>query len=355
MLVLVLAVAGCGGGSSPTAPGPTPSPTPTPTPTPVPGETVTAVVFYDVNDNGELDELEFARIPDVEVTIGGRSGRSAVGNGRAQITGVPAGSQSLTVRLETLPPFYRTRGPIAVEVPQPEGVEVEVPLTLEIGNNRPNVYMAFGDSLTTGATASPGADYPSVLQTRLVSHFGTAIVSNRGSAGNDSFDAVERARRNLRNIDPAYTLVLYGTNDWNDPACRTDPPCYTVDNLRTVLEDIRDWGSLPFIATLPPVNPERNDASRNEWIETMNDAIRALAQEQGAVVVELYAPFIQAADLPSLYVDHIHFNDEGYEMMANAFFEAIAHGGSAPGALALQRTRASSSSTAPSLLLTSRP
>jgi len=278
-----------------------------------------------------------------------------VGSGRVQITGVPTGSQSLTVRSETLPPFYRTRGPIAVEVPLPEGAEVEVPLTLEIGGNRPNVYMAFGDSLTTGATASPGADYPSVLQARLLSHFGTAIVSNRGSPGNDSFDAVERARRNLRNIAPAYTLVLYGTNDWNDLTCRMSPPCYTLDNLRTVLEDIHDFGSLPFIATLPPVNPDRNDASRNEWIETMNDAIRALAQEQGAFVVELYAPFIQAADLPSLYVDHIHFNDEGYEMMADAFFEAIAHGGSAPGALALRRTRVSLSSTAPSLLPTSGP
>jgi lysophospholipase L1-like esterase len=128
-----------------------------------------------------------------------------------------------------------------------------------------------------------------------------------------------------------------------------------VDNLRTVLEDIREFGSLPFIATLPPVNPERNDASRNQWIETINESIRALAQEQGAFVVEVYATFSRVADLPSLYIDHIHFNDEGYAMLADAFFEAIAHGGSAPSALALQRTRVSPSSTAPSLLPTSGP
>ena len=295
-----------------------------------------ALIFYDENDNEMLDELEFARVPDVEVAIGGRSGRSAVGSGRVEITGVPTGSQSLAVRLDTLPPFYRTRGPIAVEVPQTEGAEVHVPLTLDIGDNRPKVYMAFGDSLTSGDGASPGADYPSVLQARLVSHFGSAIVSNRGSGGNGSFDAVERARRNLRSVAPAYTLVLYGTNDWNDPACKADPPCYTIENLRTVLEDIREFRSLPFIATLPPVNPERNDASRNEWIETMNDSIRALAAEQGAFLVDLYPRFMQAADLPSLYADHIHFNDEGYELLADAFFEAIAHGRSVPGALAPQ-------------------
>jgi lysophospholipase L1-like esterase len=316
---------------------------------------VSAVVFYDENDNGMIDELEFARVPGVEVAIGDRSGRSEVGSGRVQITGVPAGSQSLEVRRETLPPFYWTRGPITVEVPQPEGAQAQVPLTLEIGGNRPKVYMAFGDSLTSGTGASPGADYPNVLQTRLVNHFGSAIVSNRGSGGNDSFDAVVRARRNLRGVAPAYTLVLYGTNDWNDPACKADPPCYTVDNLQTVLEDIRDFNSLPFLATLPPVNPERNVASRNEWIETVNDGIRTIAEEQGAFLVDLYPRFMQAGDLPSLFADHIHFNDEGYELLAEAFFEAIAHGRSAPGARALQHAGISVSSSVPALLPSSRP
>src|SRR4051812_43459436 len=93
VLVLILTLAACGGGSSS-------GPTPVPTPSTVPGATFAATVYYDENGNGRADADETIRVPDVEVTIGGRSARSEKATGRAVITGVPAGAQTLTVRAD---------------------------------------------------------------------------------------------------------------------------------------------------------------------------------------------------------------------------------------------------------------
>ena len=144
-LALAVALSGCGGGSSPSGP------TPQPSPSTVPGATVVATVYYDENQNGRADADEGIRIPDVEVSIGGRSARSEKTTGRAVVTGVPAGTQSVTLRADTLPPFYAVEQPsTTVQVALPDGGQVMVPLTLPIESNFTNTYMAFGDSITRG-------------------------------------------------------------------------------------------------------------------------------------------------------------------------------------------------------------
>jgi hypothetical protein len=55
----------------------------------------------------------------------------------------------------------------------------------------------------------------------------------------------------------------------------------------------------------------------------MDARIRELARAEGAVVADLEAAFLARPALRALYTDHIHPNDEGYEVMAQAFFEAI--------------------------------
>ena len=57
----------------------------TPPPTDPPGETVTAVVFYDENGNGQLDPSEHARVPEAEVMIAGRSARAEKLTGRVTV------------------------------------------------------------------------------------------------------------------------------------------------------------------------------------------------------------------------------------------------------------------------------
>lgn len=323
---ILLVALGCGGGGSPTAPQPTPTP-------PEPGETVVVVVFYDENGNGSLDPRELVRLPDVEVTAGGRSARTEKGTGRAVIRGVPAGTQTVAIKPGTLPPFYAAGSPATVTLPLGQGSEIQLPATLEIGDNVPNVYMAFGDSITRGDGAATAGSYPAQLQSLLGAYLGDAQVNNRGADATNSYEAIERIDRNLRGSHPAFTLILYGTNDWNDIGCQdAAPDCKTVDNLRTVIQKVKASHSLPFLATLPPVNPALAPASRNQWVKDINELLKPMAREEGAVVADVHAAFLKQQNLPSLFSDHVHPNQAGYAVIAQALFEAIAHSASATGA-----------------------
>jgi lysophospholipase L1-like esterase len=322
-LTLAVALSACGGGS--------PSgPTPQPSPSTVPGATVVATLYYDENQNNRADLDEAIRIPDVEVSIGGRTARSEKTTGRAVVTGVPAGTQTVTLRADTLPPFYALEQvATTVQVSLPEGGQVMVPLTLPIENNFTNNYLAFGDSITRGDGGTAGG-YPADLQNRLAAHFGGAFVNNRGRDSTNSFEGVEGIKRSL-NSRPAYTLLMYGTNDWNAPECQDNPNCLTVSNLRAMVQQIKAYRSLPFLATIPPANPSQNPESRNKWVADVNNLVRPMAREQGAFLVDVEKAFLnQGGDLSRFFSDHVHPNDAGYLLISQTFFEAIAHGKATP-------------------------
>jgi lysophospholipase L1-like esterase len=319
--LLLLAGCGGGGGGTPTNPA---------TPTPDPGFTVRAVLFYDENGSGVMDGSEPIRVPDVEVTVGGRSARTAKRTGEVQVMGVPAGTFPLGLRGETLPPFFVAGPSPSVTVPPTDGSAVPLSVTLPIGPNRPNEYVAFGDSLTAGDGVAASQAWPARLQTLLEQHFGGALVRNRGAGGTNSFEALERFQRNVDANEPAYTLILYGTNDWNAPECQENPDCLTVPNLRTVVRRVKARQSLPFIATLTPVNPALAPPQRNEWIAAVNDRIRTMAREEGAFLVDLHATFMRQPSLPPLFLDHVHYSAAAHDLVSTAWFEAIAHGRAIP-------------------------
>jgi lysophospholipase L1-like esterase len=318
VMLLALGIAGCGG-SSPSAP--TPSPTPT-------GTSVTLVLFYDENADAALETQEAARVPDVEVGVGGRTARSETLSGRAVVSGVQNGAYTAAIRNDTLPPFYRPGAPVPVNVPVADGAQIFVPIVLPIGSNTPNQYLAFGDSITRGE-GDPGGGYPGRLQGRLSAHFGAANVRNRGADATNSYEALERLNRNLFN--DAYGLILYGTNDWNIQGCQQDPSiCPTVENLRILVQRVKAVGTLPFIATITPANPAIND-DRNKWIVAINGGIKTMAAQEGAFLVDLYQAFQnQGGDLSRFFVDQVHPNAAGYDVIANGWFEAIAHGRATP-------------------------
>ena len=315
-LCLPLALASCGGGgSSPGSPS-TPG---------GPGHPVTVVVFYDENGDGVWQSGETSRIPGVVVEVGGRTGRSQLGSGSVVIDGVPEGTYPVTVRADSLPPFFQTESAArpTVSSPQQAGSEAYFPLMLPIGPNRPGVYLGFGDSITVGDGSSSGDGYRGLLQVQLQGHFGKALVMNGGRSGSKSPVGVKRIADELAFARPAYTLILYGTNDWNDLSCKVEFPCFTIDSLRSMVRSVKAEGSLPVLGTIIPVNPNYEYATdRNSWVSSMNQLIRPLAQQEGAVLADLHSAFMRE-DLTRLFSDKVHPNDEGYRVMAEEFFEAI--------------------------------
>jgi lysophospholipase L1-like esterase len=314
----------CGGGSS--SPG---SPT-TPTP-PVEVFPVAAVVFYDENRNSSVDADETIRFGDAEVEVAGRVGRSS-GTGSVVIPGVPAGAHPLTLRTASLPPFFVAGGTPTVQVPGT--AETPLPVVLPIGPNVPFRYLASGDSISQGNGSADGRGYRVILGDLLDDYYARSVSTYyRGAGGGTSADGAARIARDLELLQPAYTLIAWGTNDWN--ACGDPRTCFTIPSLRSIVREVKKASSLPCVATILPANvgyDERAPASRNVWVAQANDLIRAMAREEGAVVVDVHAAFLRQPSLSSLFVDHVHPNPDGHRLIAQTFFEALTRPRSLSGA-----------------------
>jgi lysophospholipase L1-like esterase len=319
-LILLAALAvSCGKGSSgPTGPGGNSTPPP-----PV-GSAVSGFVFYDENGNGVPDPGETVRLPGVGVVLGGVSGSTTAG-GRFSLPSVPNGAQSAQASPATLPAYFAPGAPLSVAVP-PSG-DVAVPAILAIGSrSRSNLYLAFGDSITSGDGSSDGSGYRNELAADLQAYWGKADIANDGIPGTKSNKGESRVGASLATRRPAYLLILYGTNDWNDSECRDQFPCYTIDSLRSMVLQARDAGAFPVVGTIPPVNPayvDRNAETRNDWVRRMNDLVRAMARQERAPIAEVHGDFLKQPSLSALFDDDKHPNDTGYRVVARAFFDAI--------------------------------
>jgi lysophospholipase L1-like esterase len=98
-----------------------------------------------------------------------------------------------------------------------------------------------------------------------------------------------------------------------------------------MVQQIKAYRSLPFLATIPPANPSQNPESRNKWVADVNNLVRPMAREQGAFLVDVEKAFLnQGGDLSRFFSDHVHPNDAGYLLISQTFFEAIAHGKATP-------------------------
>jgi lysophospholipase L1-like esterase len=200
-----------------------------------------------------------------------------------------------------------------------------VPVVLDIGRNRANRYLAFGDSITSGVGGG-GFDYPGILAADLRTHLGEAAVVNAGDPGTKSYQGEGRLARELSIHRPAFTLILYGTNDWNDGPCRNDFACQTVSALRSMILQAREAGSNPILGTIPPVNPaflDRGATERNIWVTRMNEEVRAMARDEGVAVAEVHGDLVDQPSLRDLFTDHVHPNADGYQIIARSFWDAI--------------------------------
>jgi lysophospholipase L1-like esterase len=288
---------------------------------------VDVMVFYDETGNGVRNPGERTRIPEALVEIGSRSARSAPQTGEARVDGLTEGPYEVTVRADTLPPFYVPGPPITITVPTDQ--VVEVPVQLQIGRNTPNRYLGFGDSITEGDSDFGDYTYRRLLQSRLEGHFGVAEILNAGAGGTTTDQGAARIDDELFRNDPAFVLVVYGTNDWN--ACTTPQNCFTQNSMRSIVRSVKLKGAHAFVATIPPVNvgfDDRVPPERQEWVDDANELIRVVVREEGAVLMDVNAALTEAANgnFSALFEDHVHPNPAGYDIMAQAMFEAIARG-----------------------------
>lgn len=199
-------------------------------------------------------------------------------------------------------------------------------------------YMAFGDSITAGevtfpvssGTASgrqvivPSASYPTVLQRLLRTRYqfqgDQIVVNNAGVGGEKAIDARNRFFATLNSTRPEVVLILSGHNDI--PRGEDGAASGAANEVRIMAQGAKAAGARVFIGTPVPGRPGGNRTIDPFLLLDYANRMRAVASQEGAVLVDLYASM-----LPDVFryigVDGLHPNEAGYTRIAELFYEAI--------------------------------
>jgi lysophospholipase L1-like esterase len=188
----------------------------------------------------------------------------------------------------------------------------------DIGENNPDLIVAFGDSITYGRDSTAGG-YPPVLQQLLLFDRPNIIVANEGIPGTTTIEGNQRVAQVLEDYQPAILLIMYGTNDeyYKYPKKKS----LTYNNLLYMVNSARERNTIPVIATLPPACGMHDFMS--EDVEALNEWIRRLARNEEVTLAEVDEAFSQWGGCALINSGGIHPTDQGYNLIARTFFEAL--------------------------------
>ena len=258
---------------------------------------------------------------------------------------IPGEVTTPTVHLTGLHPTYISQQPgdltgsASIDDPKPvqlwyfiSAVDVEAP-------SKSGLIVAFGDSITDGATSTPDTNrsWPSQLAERLAANKSTADVAivNEGISGNRllndgaGISALARFDRDaLSQPGVKWLIVLEGINDIGLGARADADPgdAVTADDLiaahKQIIERAHMHGIKVIGATLTPYvgaayATDQGEAVReavNQWIRT-SGAYDAVIDFDAAVQDPANPKQIRAT---FNIRDHLHPNDDGYKAMAAA-------------------------------------
>jgi acyl-CoA thioesterase I len=181
-----------------------------------------------------------------------------------------------------------------------------------VAADRP-VIACYGDSITAGAGLHTGEAYPEALQRALDKRGYAYKVSNMGTSGATSKDAVTGLHSVLA-LHPAVVIVEFGGND----GLRGIPPDQMRHNLDSVLTTLGDAHIRVLLAgiTLPPnYGPD--------YIAAFDKVFRDLAAtHHTAFVPMIYKDLVNVPD--TIQPDGIHPTAKGAEIIANTLLPTLA-------------------------------
>lgn len=166
--------------------------------------------------------------------------------------------------------------------------------------------LAFGDSLTEGVGTSRAQSYPAVL-----AELSDREVINVGISGETTEQGLARFGRLLDQHQPDLVLLLEGGND----ILRNLDPARTKANLAAMIEQARERG-IELVLIAVPQKSLFSDAA---------PFYRELADDYPVVFEDdLIADLLRQVQYKS---DSIHFNSQGYRVMAESLYELLVEEG----------------------------
>lgn len=179
------------------------------------------------------------------------------------------------------------------------------------GADRP-LLICYGDSITAGYGLTAGQSYPDVLQRDLDKLGFHYEVSNKGTSGATSKDAVT-GLRSIVSLHPAIVIVEFGGND----GLRGLPLDQTRNNLDAVLTALEKAHIRVLLAgiTLPPnYGPD--------YIHQFNQIFSDVAaKHRTAIVPMIYKNLVNVPG--TIQPDGIHPTAKGSEIIATTLLPAL--------------------------------
>jgi len=169
-------------------------------------------------------------------------------------------------------------------------------------DSRGKTIVCFGNSLTAGAGARPGEDYP----TRLAKHLSLPVI-NAGRGGDTSFDALGRLEEDVLNKDPLLVIVELGGNDF----LLKLPLSSTAGNINKIVDKIIGSGAMVAIIDISP----------GVVLAEYHQAFAGIAREKSVIFLSGVLRGIMTDS--RFKSDYLHPNSEGYKLIAERVYRGI--------------------------------
>ena len=169
-----------------------------------------------------------------------------------------------------------------------------------------DVILAFGDSLTLGYGVKTELSYPAVLQ-KLSGH----KVINAGISGETTAEGLERISNVLDKHQPALLILLEGGND----VLRKVPEAMIQQNLARMIELTQSRG-IPILLVAVP--PKKLFSSSLELYAELSEIYQIPLEDDSVASLVMR---------PSMKSDYIHFNEKGYQVLAEDIYKKLQSAG----------------------------
>ena len=181
----------------------------------------------------------------------------------------------------------------------------------------PNRALAFGDSITYGGYSTD--PYPGQLEETLDLRVAPWDVINVGKSGETTVGGSERIAGQVSTYLPGYVLILEGTND----VTRGRLPADVYESLETMIDNARVTAGVSGVQVMLATIVPRLDELNDETAAMNQQVVIPVARAKGVPICDLWTAFVSQPSWPALFMDEIHPNTAGLELIARTFYGCL--------------------------------
>ena len=178
-----------------------------------------------------------------------------------------------------------------------------------------NKYVFLGDSLIFGYGVKPKDNWVNKLKT---TH--DLDIHNKGINGSTSTDMLVRFQKDVINLSPNILFLMTGTND----LLSNRPVTSIINNIEVMIKDALSNNIDVYIGIPPNIIPEmanklfmRSDTYDycKESLPLLRNELLNLCNSYSLKYIDFYSLTENAKELSNLYLDGIHLNPQGQNLL----------------------------------------